>query len=76
MVSDLKAIRRRTADDESMLKQLSEKLNMVFYQGPELRNMMETLANFRRSAAKEEKQLKENDGKVNLKENITQLKKN
>lgn len=47
-----------------MLKQLSDKLTKVFYQGPELRNMMETLDNFRSLAAKEEQQLKENDGKV------------
>lgn len=53
-----------------MLKQLSDKLNNVFYKGPDLKNMMETLDNFRRSATWEEKQLKENDGKVNLKENL------
>lgn len=47
-----------------MLKQLSDKLTKVFYQGPELKNMMETLDDFRRLAAKEEQQLKENDGKV------------
>lgn len=53
-----------------MLKQLSDKLTKVFYQGPELRNMMETLDSFKRLAAKEEQQLKENDGKVNLKDNV------
>lgn len=47
-----------------MLKQLSDKLNNVFYKGPELKNMMETLDNFRRSATREEELLKENDGKV------------
>lgn len=54
-------IRRITADDETMLKQLSDKLTKVFYKGPELRNMMETLDSFKRLAAKEEQQLKEND---------------
>lgn len=47
-----------------MLKQLSDKLTKVFYQGHELKNMMETLDDFRRLAAKEEQQLKENDGKI------------
>lgn len=56
-----------------MLKQLSDKLNNVFYKGPDLKNMMETLDNFRRSATWEEKQLKENDGKVNLKENLWEI---
>lgn len=58
-----------------MLKQLSDKLKQVFYQGSELKNMIETLQSFRRLAAEEEQQLKENDGKINLKEIFTQLKK-
>lgn len=53
-----------------MLKQLSDKLNNVFYKGPELKNMMETLDNFRRSATREEELLKENDGKIYPKKNI------
>lgn len=68
----LKAIRRITADDEKMLKQLSDKLNNVFYKGPELKNMMETIDNFRRSATREEELLKENDGKVYLKQTLCQ----
>lgn len=53
-----------------MLKQLCGKLKMVFYQGSELKKMMEKLDEFRRLAAREEQQLNENDGKVNLKENV------